>query len=386
MDLTRRSFSKLGGAIALSTPAVLRAQSNQRVAVIGAGAAGLTAAYHLTKAGVDTVVLEAADVWGGRLKRDTSLADVPLDLGAEWIHEEPSVLGRILGDGPSDLGIATLEYRPQSYQFWNDGKLRNFNALRHAYAEVKFSDTTWFGFFERFVLPSVVDRIETGAAAKHISGRATGVDIHLADGRTIDADKVVLTVPLSVLQQDKITFSSGLNAQQLKHAKDITFGHGFKVFMKFAERFYPDVLDFGSRLSVLDDTWDEKIYYDAAFEKPTTQNVLGLFTVSQNPLERAALNDADLVEDVLRELTTIFGEVVRSSFQGSVVQNWSNRAHILGSYSMDNDSDFDVEDIFAPIDGKVFFAGEMLGGDYQSTVHGAAFSAQSVVNEILDRA
>ncbi len=57
----------------------------ERVIVIGAGMAGLTAANALTAAGVETVVLEARDRIGGR----TYTADVGgsrLDLGASWIH------------------------------------------------------------------------------------------------------------------------------------------------------------------------------------------------------------------------------------------------------------------------------------------------------------
>src|SRR5947208_1661524 len=39
----------------------------KRVAVVGAGIAGLTAAYELQKAGCDVTVLEAKDIPGGRM-------------------------------------------------------------------------------------------------------------------------------------------------------------------------------------------------------------------------------------------------------------------------------------------------------------------------------
>lgn len=70
------------------------------VIVVGAGAAGLTAANALTGAGVPTVVLEARDRTGGRI-HTVDFGTAPIDLGASWIHnprDNPlSGLARSLG-------------------------------------------------------------------------------------------------------------------------------------------------------------------------------------------------------------------------------------------------------------------------------------------------
>lgn len=55
------------------------------VIVIGAGMAGLSAAKELADKGFDVLVLESRDRSGGRIWTDFSL-DVPIDLGAAWIH------------------------------------------------------------------------------------------------------------------------------------------------------------------------------------------------------------------------------------------------------------------------------------------------------------
>lgn len=380
--MNRRQFSGLFGGFVAAAPLVVRASRPSSVIVVGAGAAGLTAAYHLKRAGADVRILEASNRWGGRVMRDTGLADVPLDLGAEWIHAEPTVLGEMLGAGETSLGIETIEYRPQTYQSWHKGKLRNFNAARHAYAEVKFKDTTWYGFFERQVVPSVSESLVLNAPVAGISVERDGVTVIDRAGRRHEADQVLLTVPISALKSGDIVLE-GVDASSLGSLEDVQFGQGLKVFMRFSERFYPDLLYEGSRMSILEDTWDSKIYYDAVFRKPTAAHVLALFNVSEGALPRARLTDEAILEVSLDELSEMFGNVVRQSFQRGIVQNWSREPFIGGSYSMSNWSDEDITDILAPLEGRIHFAGEVLGGDAQSTVHGAAFSAMSAVEAMV---
>ncbi|MEO0596347.1 MAG: FAD-dependent oxidoreductase, partial [Chloroflexota bacterium] len=57
-----------------------------QVIVIGAGAAGLASASALTEAGYHVIVLEARNRVGGRAWTNNTLADFPVEMGAEWIH------------------------------------------------------------------------------------------------------------------------------------------------------------------------------------------------------------------------------------------------------------------------------------------------------------
>jgi polyamine oxidase len=57
----------------------------ERVVVVGAGIAGLTAANALAHGGVECVVVEARDRAGGRL-HTVDLAGSPVDLSGSWIH------------------------------------------------------------------------------------------------------------------------------------------------------------------------------------------------------------------------------------------------------------------------------------------------------------
>jgi monoamine oxidase len=57
----------------------------ERVVIIGAGMAGLTAANALHHGGIPSVVLEARDRLGGRL-HTADVGGSPVDLGGSWIH------------------------------------------------------------------------------------------------------------------------------------------------------------------------------------------------------------------------------------------------------------------------------------------------------------
>ena len=60
------------------------------VVIVGAGAAGLSAARELTAAGREVLIVEARDRIGGRIltHREPAL-ELPLELGAEFVHGRP---------------------------------------------------------------------------------------------------------------------------------------------------------------------------------------------------------------------------------------------------------------------------------------------------------
>lgn len=110
--------------------------SEVQVLVIGAGASGLSAAYHLKMAGINVKILEARNRVGGRVHSiEFGSEQILMDLGASWIHGlGPGAWGDKSWDGKlnpiyqlaQDLNIKTtkcwdLEDRKQVMAWWKGG-------------------------------------------------------------------------------------------------------------------------------------------------------------------------------------------------------------------------------------------------------------------------
>lgn len=105
MKQTRRSHLATLLAM-LAAPSPLQAQTGRRVIVIGAGLAGLSAARDLVAAGAEVAVLEARDRIGGRIWTSHHWPDLPMDLGASWIH---GVEGNPLTELADAAGVERVE-------------------------------------------------------------------------------------------------------------------------------------------------------------------------------------------------------------------------------------------------------------------------------------
>ncbi|MDP2883771.1 MAG: FAD-dependent oxidoreductase [Ignavibacteria bacterium] len=83
------------------------ATASRSVVVVGAGIAGLTAAYRLSKLGVDVTVLEASERVGGRMstvRRDGYL----IDRGAQFLSDGHSVICELISELYEMLGRITI--------------------------------------------------------------------------------------------------------------------------------------------------------------------------------------------------------------------------------------------------------------------------------------
>ena len=122
MTKSRRDFLKSLGATAVgfvAAPAVFTQRRQRSCVVIGAGFAGLAAAFKLKNAGWKVTVLEARDRIGGRVFshkfKDTGLI---CELGAEWVGESHERLKALC----HDFSIPLQKHQFEDYLL-RDGKV-----------------------------------------------------------------------------------------------------------------------------------------------------------------------------------------------------------------------------------------------------------------------
>ena len=392
--MTRQEFLKCCAAMGIGTllaPTLLTSCKKEddplqvnftgKVLVIGAGSAGLMAGYLLKRHNIDFQILEASSVYGGRVKKTTTFADFPIDIGAEWVHDSPSVFATLIDDDSVNGSIDLIPYNPDTVYTWNGSSLTRLNLGTAFYGELKFKHSTWYDFFEQYIVPGIADKILYNSPVTAIDYTSDKILVTTSSG-TLEADKVLVTVPTTILQSNAITFTPALPQSKANALDSMSMPDGIKVFMEFSEKFYPDVLTFNAGTG---GSSDEKIFYDAAFKKNTSRNVLGLFTIGTPASAYTNLStEAEIIEKVLGELDTIFDGKATQTYQKHIIQNWSAEPYIQGSYTFFEGSESSLQDtIREPLDSKVYFAGESLHANASATVHGAGQSGMEVTRTIL---
>ena len=394
--MTRKDFLKHTATAGIGIPflAALFGSCNQKAAlfedfnpnfdgkviIVGAGAAGLTAGFILKQQNIDFEILEAATIYGGRVKKSDDLAEFPIDLGGEWIHTNPKVLARLLSAATDvNASVDTITYNPQTISVWKNGELKKRNIASNFYSEWKFKNTTWYDFFEQYMVPDIKDNIVLSTAVNAINYTDEKVILSTNQGISYEADKVLVTVPISILKDEYIDFQPALPADKIDALATVDFPEIIKIFIKFKERFYPDLV-------ALNNVNSDDLIYDAAFGKGSSDHVLGLFSIGDLAQKYAGMDtEAEIMTDYMALLDEIFDGKASEHFETSVIQHWTKEPFIRGSYSHYTEGyNSTIRTLLEPLDNKVYFAGEALneGGD-TSTVHGASESAYKVLRNML---
>lgn len=345
------------------------------VIVIGAGPAGMTAAHLLQQRGANVRVLEATASYGGRIAHDRDFTDFPISLGAEWIHVDREVLNDAVGDPSIEIGTVTTGYAAEDVAgSWDDDFDLSLEPFPD-WPDLKFVASSWLDFFETYVVPGIAPLITYETAVTQVDYRADGVRLTDGNGTTYEADRVVVTAPLKMLQLGLITFAPPLPERHATAITEAKIWSGLKAFIEFDEAFYPTYLappDSASEAG-------QRLYYDAAYGQDTDANILGLFSVGAQAERYQAAGDG-VIDMILEELDAVFDGAASRSYRRHMVQNWNDQPYARGAY-LEDGADYRISrHLSEPVSDRVFFAGDAYTSfDDWSSVHAAIWSAGDVV-------
>ena len=362
-----------------------------KVIIIGAGAAGLAAAKILQRNNVDYLVLEASNRYGGRLKENKTLADFPIDLGAEWIHHLPAVLNRLKGK-PGDLvDEETVPYDAfynidKDFGYSSFGKIFSWLKMRLLFSyrfkffpEFKFKNSSWFSFLDKNFAEEVKHKIEFNSPVTNINYSEDKVDVVTKSGQVYKADKVLVTVSIGVLKSDYINFIPDIGQEKKDAIESINFMPGFKLVMKFSEKFYSDIIMCKAKTG-------EKGYYDMSFKKDAKSHILGLLVQGSGVEDFYCLeSEEQIVLKALEELDKIYEGKASKTYTGEYVfEDWGRHEFTLGTWieSFQINQSI-IQKLNEPLNGKVFFAGELYDLHHQLGVPGAIVSGYQSIDKIL---
>jgi len=391
------------------------------VAVIGAGAAGIAAGRRLAEAaGVSVLVLEARARAGGRTWT-VEKNGLPLDLGGEWLH---SADRNVLAPLAEEHGFELYHRRPDwttrlrnsgatlaEEQEWIADREAHYWAIHHAAQEADdrpasivlrpggrwnalFDATsTWANAVELEKL-SVQDNdryedsgvnwrvrrgygtllaalaeplpIAFGAPVSRVDHRGRGIVIGTARGR-VAAKRVVVAVPTAILSEERLAFDPGLPAK-LEAASGLPLGLADKLFFHFTGHM-DDIDATGDIFLVGSTTRRSTMSYQARpFGRPIIQCFFGgefAAGMEREGFEAMAAFATD-------ELAALRGNAIRKELTPLAASFWRTDEFARGSYSYARPGHAgDRAVLAAPVDNRLFFAGEATSLNFFSTVHGA---------------
>lgn len=230
------------------------------------------------------------------------------------------------------------------------------------------------------VLPSIVYNKQVN----QIDYAGSGVSVTCADGSTFTADKILVTVPLSILQNNEIDFVPELPAYKTTAINTIGMGGGMKILLKFSEKFWDDDVLWFTLYNYAQSAWTPGLVKTYG-----TEQVMTLYIMGEKAEYLSGLGEA-AIDIVIAELDDLFAGMASEKLVDHLIADWIKEPFIKGVYSYPVVGTFESEavskrlDLAMPIDCKLFFAGEATSNNHPATVHGALESGARAALEILD--
>lgn len=223
--------------------------------------------------------------------------------------------------------------------------------------------------------------ISTGKVVQSIEHGRSHIRIHTDDG-TIQADRVIITVPLGVLKANRIKFDPELPDEKRDAIAQLGMGHINKIALKFPRPFWPKE-DFA--IARTTSVRGEYTTFVNAYHFTNEPILVGQIPSSyRNGLENVP--DDQIFAEAVGVLRRMYGSNV-PDYTDAVRTRWAADPFALGAQSYNK---FGVEsgplrDVLAqPIDDRLFFAGEATNRKRYGSVSGAYNSGLRAAEELMN--
>ena len=400
------------------------------VAIIGAGAAGLGAAHALKNSGLSMIVLEARDRVGGRGHTIMAAPDIVFDLGCGWLHSADKNSFVAIAEGLNfEVNKALPPWRERAYgkAFPQQERDEFIRAIDEFYARAEHAAkggrdmpanlclepgnrwnpmidaiSTYINGCELDAV-SILDmdayedtninwRIRNGYGALMAAFGATlplalNCEVTLIDhsGKrlrietsqgTLTADKVVITVPTNLIADEAIRFHPALPAK-VDAARGLPLGLADKVMLALDQ---PEALPKEGNLRGATMRTAMGTYHLRPFGQPCIEGFFGGSFAQR--LEDAG--PGALAAQAIDEVVALLGGDFRRNLKPLSESRWAHDPFARGSYSHALPGHAgDRAVLAAPIDGRLFFAGEATSPNFFSTAHGARDSGERAAGEVM---
>jgi monoamine oxidase len=408
--------------------------SSVDVAIIGAGAAGLGAAHALKNSGLSVIVLEARDRLGGRAHTIQTAPGIPFDLGCGWLHsaDENSFVGiaeqlnfeidktlppwreraygkafpqqdrddfmRALDDFYDRAEVAAEQARATGVDSaadlclvpgnrWNpmiDAISTYINGCEldqvsildmDAYEDSNINWRVRRGYGALIAAYGVSCPLALNCDVKLIDHSGKRVRIETSRG-TLTAEKVIVTVPTNLIADEAIRFHPPLPAK-VDAARGLPLGLADKVMLALDE---PEALPKDGNLRGATMRTEMGTYHLRPFGQPCIEGFFGgRFAQSLEDAGEGALAAASI-----DEIAGFLGNDFRRKLKPLSESRWAHDPFARGSYSHALPGHAGKRAVLAaPVDGRLFFAGEATSPGFFSTAHGARDSGERAAGEVL---
>jgi monoamine oxidase len=244
---------------------------------------------------------------------------------------------------------------------------------------------------DEVVFPDGYDRLASHLAAglnvrlTHVVERidwSTGGATVTTDFGTVTADRIVVTVPVGVLQSDDFTIDPPLPQPVAGALRRLRMNAFEKIFLRFPTKFWDD------DAYVIRQQGPESRWWHSWYDLTALHGTPTLLTFAAGPAAEETRDwpEEEIVESVLSQLRRLYGDRVPKPSHVHIT-DWQDDPFAHGSYAyMTVGSTTDDHDVLAtPVGGVLHLAGEATWTEDPATVTAAMCSGHRAAQNILGR-